>query len=159
MHKNATKCNKTQSKWCVNKHGASKIIDTFETYHTPCTPYQIESTDARHRNGNQGRHDHSGHDHGSSPSPSFVSGLSKRTLVEAMKVLAEVEENQRKRKAATPKATLSLVVHTMSLATLMPRRPVCATTTTATEVHAHQVLDEMREMKKNLLGRNDFVGH
>jgi hypothetical protein len=32
MHKNATKCNKTQSKWCVNKHGASKIIDTFETY-------------------------------------------------------------------------------------------------------------------------------
>jgi hypothetical protein len=34
MHKNATKCNKTQSKWCVNKHGASKIIDTFETYQT-----------------------------------------------------------------------------------------------------------------------------
>jgi hypothetical protein len=34
MHKIATKCNKTQSKWCVNKHGASKIIDTFETYHT-----------------------------------------------------------------------------------------------------------------------------
>jgi hypothetical protein len=33
MHKNATKCNKTQSKWCINKHGASKIIDTFETYH------------------------------------------------------------------------------------------------------------------------------
>jgi hypothetical protein len=32
MHKNATKCNKTQRKWCVNKHGASKIIDTFETY-------------------------------------------------------------------------------------------------------------------------------
>jgi hypothetical protein len=26
------KCNKTQSKWCINKHGASKIIDTFETY-------------------------------------------------------------------------------------------------------------------------------
>jgi hypothetical protein len=25
--------NKTQSKWCINKHGASKIIDTFETYH------------------------------------------------------------------------------------------------------------------------------
>jgi hypothetical protein len=24
--------NKTQSKWCINKHGASKIIDTFETY-------------------------------------------------------------------------------------------------------------------------------
>jgi hypothetical protein len=36
MHKNATKCNKTQSKWCINKHGASKIIDTFETYHTGC---------------------------------------------------------------------------------------------------------------------------
>jgi hypothetical protein len=26
------KCNKTQNKWCINKHGASKIIDTFETY-------------------------------------------------------------------------------------------------------------------------------
>jgi hypothetical protein len=33
MHKNATKCNETLSKWCKNKHGASKIIDTFETYH------------------------------------------------------------------------------------------------------------------------------
>jgi hypothetical protein len=33
MHKNATKCNKTQRKWCKNKHGASKIIDTFEMYH------------------------------------------------------------------------------------------------------------------------------
>jgi hypothetical protein len=32
MHKNATKCNKTQSKWYINKHGASKIIDTFEMY-------------------------------------------------------------------------------------------------------------------------------
>jgi hypothetical protein len=32
MHKNTTKCNKTLSKWCKNKHGASKIIDTFETY-------------------------------------------------------------------------------------------------------------------------------
>jgi hypothetical protein len=32
MYKNATKCNKTQSKWCENKHGASKIIDTFEMY-------------------------------------------------------------------------------------------------------------------------------
>jgi hypothetical protein len=32
MHKNATKCNKTLSKWCKNKHGASKIIDTFGTY-------------------------------------------------------------------------------------------------------------------------------
>jgi hypothetical protein len=33
MHKNATKCNKTLRKWCKNKHGASKIIDTFEMYH------------------------------------------------------------------------------------------------------------------------------
>jgi hypothetical protein len=32
MHKNATKCNKTQSKWCINKHRALKIIDTFEMY-------------------------------------------------------------------------------------------------------------------------------
>jgi hypothetical protein len=31
MHKNAMKCNKTPSKWCINKHGASTIIDTFET--------------------------------------------------------------------------------------------------------------------------------
>jgi hypothetical protein len=33
MHKNATKCNETVGKWCKNKHGASKIIDTLETYH------------------------------------------------------------------------------------------------------------------------------
>jgi hypothetical protein len=33
MHKNARSVNKTESKWCINKHGASKIIDTFETYH------------------------------------------------------------------------------------------------------------------------------
>jgi hypothetical protein len=26
------KCNKTLGKWCKNKHGASKIIDTLETY-------------------------------------------------------------------------------------------------------------------------------
>jgi hypothetical protein len=32
MHKTATKCNKIQSKWCINKNGASKIIDTFETH-------------------------------------------------------------------------------------------------------------------------------
>jgi hypothetical protein len=32
MHKNAMKCNKTLRKWCKNKHVASKIIDTFETY-------------------------------------------------------------------------------------------------------------------------------
>jgi hypothetical protein len=27
------KCNEIQGKWCKNKHGASKIIDTLETYH------------------------------------------------------------------------------------------------------------------------------
>jgi hypothetical protein len=48
MHKNATKCNKTQRKWCENKHGASKIIDTFETYQSLCvrrfeTPQCINS--------------------------------------------------------------------------------------------------------------------
>jgi hypothetical protein len=35
MHKSATKCNETLSKWCKNKHGASKIMDTFETYQLP----------------------------------------------------------------------------------------------------------------------------
>jgi hypothetical protein len=35
MHKSATKCNETIGKWCKNKYGASKIIDTFETYHDP----------------------------------------------------------------------------------------------------------------------------
>jgi hypothetical protein len=33
MHKSATKCNETLGKWYKNKHGASKIIDTLETYH------------------------------------------------------------------------------------------------------------------------------
>jgi hypothetical protein len=33
MHKNATKCNEILSKWCKNKHGASKIMDMFEMYH------------------------------------------------------------------------------------------------------------------------------
>jgi hypothetical protein len=32
MHKSVMKCNKTLSKWCKNKHEASKITDTFETY-------------------------------------------------------------------------------------------------------------------------------
>jgi hypothetical protein len=32
MHKSAMKCNKTLDKWCKNKHGASKIMDTLETY-------------------------------------------------------------------------------------------------------------------------------
>jgi hypothetical protein len=35
MHESTTKCNETIGKWCKNKHGASKIIDTFETYHSP----------------------------------------------------------------------------------------------------------------------------
>jgi hypothetical protein len=35
MHKSATKCNETIDKWCKNKHGASKIIDTLETYQQP----------------------------------------------------------------------------------------------------------------------------
>jgi hypothetical protein len=35
MHKNATKRNETLSKWCKNKHGASKIMDTLETYQYP----------------------------------------------------------------------------------------------------------------------------
>jgi hypothetical protein len=35
MHKNATKFKKTLRKWCKNKYGASKIIDTFETYQSP----------------------------------------------------------------------------------------------------------------------------
>jgi hypothetical protein len=39
MHKNATKCNETIGKWCKNKHGASKIIDTFETYQKPLEIY------------------------------------------------------------------------------------------------------------------------
>jgi hypothetical protein len=39
MHKSATKCNKTQGKWFKNKHGVSKIIDTFETYHLSLPPY------------------------------------------------------------------------------------------------------------------------
>jgi hypothetical protein len=33
MHKSAMKCNETIGKWCKNKHGASKIKDTLETYH------------------------------------------------------------------------------------------------------------------------------
>jgi hypothetical protein len=39
MHKSATKCNETLGKWCKNKHGASKIIDTLETYQ--CTNYGL----------------------------------------------------------------------------------------------------------------------
>jgi hypothetical protein len=32
MHKSAMKCNETLGKWCKNKHEASKIMDTLETY-------------------------------------------------------------------------------------------------------------------------------
>jgi hypothetical protein len=32
MHKSAMKCNKILGKWCKNEHGASKIMDTLETY-------------------------------------------------------------------------------------------------------------------------------
>jgi hypothetical protein len=43
MYKSTTKCNETLGKWCKNKHGASKIIDTFETYHSTCTrPASLE---------------------------------------------------------------------------------------------------------------------
>jgi hypothetical protein len=35
MYKSATKCNETIGKWCKNKHGASKIIETIETYQRP----------------------------------------------------------------------------------------------------------------------------
>jgi hypothetical protein len=38
MHKSAKKCNKTIGKWCKNKHGASKIIDTLETYQSSAAP-------------------------------------------------------------------------------------------------------------------------
>jgi hypothetical protein len=44
MHKSATKCNETLGKWCKNKHGASKIIDTLETYQSP-TSMDIEDDD------------------------------------------------------------------------------------------------------------------
>jgi hypothetical protein len=40
MYKNATKCNETIGKWCKTKHGASKIIDTFETYQRPPKHHQ-----------------------------------------------------------------------------------------------------------------------
>src|SRR4051812_34110587 len=34
MHKNTSKCRQNITKLILNKHGASKIIDTFTTYHT-----------------------------------------------------------------------------------------------------------------------------
>jgi hypothetical protein len=42
MYKNATKCNETIGKWCKTKHGASKIIDTFETYQL-CTEPDVRA--------------------------------------------------------------------------------------------------------------------
>jgi hypothetical protein len=45
MHKSATKCNKTVGKWCKNKHGASKIIDTLETYQLPWSPFTSRPPD------------------------------------------------------------------------------------------------------------------
>jgi hypothetical protein len=47
MHKSATKCNETLGKWCKNKHGASKIIDTLETYHVPGAREKIKAMDAK----------------------------------------------------------------------------------------------------------------
>jgi hypothetical protein len=44
MHKSATKCNETLGKWCKNKHGASKIMDTFETYQAPTPTPSTEPT-------------------------------------------------------------------------------------------------------------------
>jgi hypothetical protein len=50
MHKSATKCNETLGKWCKNKHGASKIIDTLETYqHAICPTYLEDQNLRRHR--------------------------------------------------------------------------------------------------------------
>jgi hypothetical protein len=46
MHKNVTKCNETLSKWCKNKHGASKIIDTFETYQGPDSVKWLEAIES-----------------------------------------------------------------------------------------------------------------
>jgi hypothetical protein len=47
MHKSATKCNKTLGKWCKNKHGASKIIDTLETYQLGIWPKSSEPQDQK----------------------------------------------------------------------------------------------------------------
>jgi hypothetical protein len=47
MHKSAMKCNETLGKWCKNKHGASKIIDTFETYQSSyVTKRKLEANEA-----------------------------------------------------------------------------------------------------------------
>jgi hypothetical protein len=46
MHKSTTKCNETLGKWCKNKHGASKIIDTFETYQKRVEEFASSSASA-----------------------------------------------------------------------------------------------------------------
>jgi hypothetical protein len=71
MYKNATKCNETIGKWCKNKHGASKIIDTFETYHssTPVVepPWYLDTATTDHLTGDLDRlhmrEPYHGHDH------------------------------------------------------------------------------------------------
>jgi hypothetical protein len=45
MHKSAMKCNKTLGKWCKNKHEASKIMDTLETYQEPGQSRGVEGVD------------------------------------------------------------------------------------------------------------------
>jgi hypothetical protein len=47
MNKSAMKCNETLGKWCKNTHGASKIIDTLETYQRP--PWPSARGDSRER--------------------------------------------------------------------------------------------------------------
>jgi hypothetical protein len=51
MHKNAMKCNETLSKWCKNKHGASKIMDTLETYQSPPPAHSEELSLDKKRKG------------------------------------------------------------------------------------------------------------
>jgi hypothetical protein len=43
MHKSGTKYNETLSKWCKNKHIASKIIDMFWTYQLSLPRNSIDS--------------------------------------------------------------------------------------------------------------------
>jgi hypothetical protein len=55
MYKNATKCNETLSKWCKNKHGASKIMDTLETYQSLALELQRCTTQASTTQAVQGK--------------------------------------------------------------------------------------------------------
>jgi hypothetical protein len=52
MYKSATKCNETVGKWCKNKHGASKIIDTLETYQGASS--EVDRGGLTHRGRGQG---------------------------------------------------------------------------------------------------------